>query len=712
MEWNQEPALRSNFAEDFRYVFERLADYFRYIVTISSCSLSLPQNRGILANSAEPVNRQRRVASCSHCHQQGHYFSTCPESGYNNLGSSSNASAGSRKRGRPRTEVAPTAVLNQNSVVEPVLLEEAAPNSDDDFSLHGDDEPIDDLELDPALKDDMEGPETAPVIPTQWRNVDIPPNPSVNLRGRGLSEAAYGPDAPNIRQGAVNIPQNVRRPGQFLDLLFTGEILDQFVTSTNAYVRAQAKPAWPPNKDVTALELKKYFGLSLYMGIVQLPDRKMHWETGIFGGNFPARVKSRKRFCDISYNLHWLDTSNVSPAERAERNKADGFWTVSTFLLLLLQNFQAYYRCGKYLSVDEMCIFFKGRHRCRCYNPNKPNKWHLKAYCLNCADTGYLSNFFMYAGKDEERPDDLPATVYPVVKLTEPSIYHGKGHVMCTDNWYTSIDLVKILSSAPRDMHFVGTVRVNKRGLDPTCVFRPAGPGKKQRGAMQSSKLPLENACTPFIYQSAWMDSKPVHLLSTFPTYYSECERGQRTATRGFARIKIPRPTVIGAYNEGMGGTDKIDQLVSYYDDRYRTVKWQMRVYLHFLHVAVVNASVLHNCTAGPDNQVSLLQATRKVIEEWCGVDLPGIPVQAPVVVQINPYRRMTRSNWQDAYTIRSTGFHDPIRLSTIDRNQRGKCIVCGAKAQKKCRQCGVFLHLSNQNDVGCWRPFHEYPTF
>ena len=168
---------------------------------------------------------------------------------------------------------------------------------------------------------------------------------------------------------------------------------------------------------------------------------------------------------------------------------------------------------------------------------------------------------------------------------------------MCTDNWYTSVDLVETLAAPPRSMHFVGTVKVNKRGLEKPALFSKTGPNKQQRGSMVCVHRALNNASIPVLYQTSWMDSKPVHLLSTFPPNFAPCSRGGRTPTGGFTVVNVPRPTVIAAYNQGMGGTDKIDQLVNYYDDRYRTLKWQMRIYMHFLHVAVVNASILYNCS-------------------------------------------------------------------------------------------------------------------
>lgn len=71
----------------------------------------------------------------------------------------------------------------------------------------------------------------------------------------------------------------------------------------------------------------------------------------------------------------------------------------------------------------------------------------------------------MYRGKDERRPDNMPVTLYPVMKLTEPGMYHDKQYILGTDNWYTQIGIVECVCSAPRSMHFVGTIKSNKRGL-------------------------------------------------------------------------------------------------------------------------------------------------------------------------------------------------------------------------------------------------------
>ena len=43
-----------------------------------------------------------------------------------------------------------------------------------------------------------------------------------------------------------------------------------------------------------------------------------------------------------------------------------------------------------------------------------------------------------------------------------------------------------------------------------------------------------------------------------------------------------------------MGGTDLIDQLISYYFNDTKTYKWQHRVYMFFLYASIVNAHILY----------------------------------------------------------------------------------------------------------------------
>jgi hypothetical protein len=505
-------------------------------------------------------------------------------------------------------------------------------------------------------------------------------------------------------------------PGEFLDKLFTDEIIDKFRIATNSYAARHRFYSWKPKNDVTNAELKKYWGLVLFMGIFQLPSREMYWNSDLYVGDFVKKTMTFHRFKAITKNLHFWDVSDISADEKQRRNKLDGYWSVSEFFDMLAANFQLYYQCGQCLNIDEMCIFFKGRHKCKCYNPNKPNKWHLKAFCLNDSQTGYLYNFFMYRGSDEQRPPGMAATLWPVHKLTESPALHGKHHLLTTDNWYTSLDTIQEVSKIPKRMHSCGTVKSNKKGLPKEGLFNSKGKDVKDRGYFECRE---QNTPEGPVYFTAWQDNKPVHVLSTWKPQFTSVNRVEkRPAGGGYARTSIPIPTVILAYNASMGGTDKFDQLGSYYDDRSRTLTWKHRVFTHFLRAACINTHILYKMKKGSD--IPLLDFMTKVIEDWTN------PKEPATVAQPQPHlyfdsdsedlmdyppcgQIIHRNTWAKRVIQRTTGVHRPIHVESKNgSDNRRRCKYCKDKCSSKCYDCGVFLCISNNVNNSCWCTFHS----
>lgn len=80
-------------------------------------------------------------------------------------------------------------------------------------------------------------------------------------------------------------------------------------------------------------------------------------------------------------------------SERVAAKAADQFYLVARFVERMAEISRSYWRLDQFIDIDEISIYYKGRHKCRCYNPNKPEKWHFKAFCLNDGRTGYLWNY-------------------------------------------------------------------------------------------------------------------------------------------------------------------------------------------------------------------------------------------------------------------------------------------------------------------------------
>ena len=63
-----------------------------------------------------------------------------------------------------------------------------------------------------------------------------------------------------------------------------------------------------------------------------------------------------------------------------------------------------------------------------------------------------------------------------------------------------------------------------------------------------------------------------------------------------------------------MGGTDRMDQLNSYYSFQHKGIKWTHRNFSHFLGVSVVNASIIYNLS-NPQARMSNIEFFDEVIK-------------------------------------------------------------------------------------------------
>jgi hypothetical protein len=235
--------------------------------------------------------------------------------------------------------------------------------------------------------------------------------------------------------------------------------------------------------------------------------------------------------------------------------------------------------------------------------------------------TCYLCNFYLYQGKDEQRDPGYTATEWPIVKLTKPDKFQNKGHVLATDNWYTSIKLA--IYCLMIGIYLIGTVKTNRDGLPKDGIFPRTGGGKRDRGQCevrhQEVSYPDSNGVEQKrnLYFVSWMDNKPVHMLSTFDTCLDFCKRVAKVAKRFAGHIQLVIPTIIKIYNKVIGSTDGMDRQIVYYKPRFKSRRWPVRVFLHFVQICAFNAFVLYRQDKAP--KLRFLKYTEKLMDKTRG---------------------------------------------------------------------------------------------
>jgi len=211
------------------------------------------------------------------------------------------------------------------------------------------------------------------------------------------------------------------------------------------------------------------------------------------------------------------------------------------------------------------------------------------------------------------------------------------------------------------------------------------------------------------LYTTTWQDNKPVNILSTFPSAMAECPRNTKEGG-SFKKVTIAQPSIVKTYNHAMGGTDKMDQYISYYKTAVRTRNWQQRIFTHFHHVAVVNAYILWKTRHAATINTSLKSFALNLVKQMI-FRSPGTASTARDVPVAE----------RESVIFRTTGCHAPVTVSSGGQNRVGKqrspdlrrlCKLCKHKVAIFCASCGVYLHTP-QGEVDpdlptCWEEWHS----
>ena len=195
------------------------------------------------------------------------------------------------------------------------------------------------------------------------------------------------------------------------------------------------------------------------------------WQTGdVLGDQFSlvgstlGEVISRDRFTQINKFLHFSDDSGLRNADKPHK--------VRYVLDECRRSFQAEYAPNREVAIDEAMVPFKGRLGMKQYMRDQPVS--VSAYC---------HNFDVDVGKSNTCCDchvwlSIKGGYRPLLK---------KGHLIYTDNFYTSPQLADYLYT--QDTYLCGTIRTNRNGYPKQLVPSSAVARRMPRGSSDCSRL-------------------------------------------------------------------------------------------------------------------------------------------------------------------------------------------------------------------------------
>lgn len=453
------------------------------------------------------------------------------------------------------------------------------------------------------------------------------------------------------------IPENSEPPDYF-SFIFDNALIEKIRDWTNARAnslmnetnlkRHSNMKKWTM---LTTEELKKFFGLCIMMGNIQMPSIKLYWsrhflyEHPLFG-----KVMSRTRFENILRCLCFYGEADPT-SHRLHK--------IDQVLSHILQNIENIYSPGENLSLDEALVLWRGRLCFRQYIPNKRAKYGMKLYEV-CTPDGFLLNAIVYTGKGtvSNEHSHAASVVNEVAKN-----YLGKGHTIYMDNYYNSVALAKSLYK--QKTHIVGTLRKNRKRNPKSVVTKKLKKGEtifRRSGSVLVQK---------------WKDKREVLVISSRHKATME----ETTNKRGIKKMK---PSAIADYNRHMSGIDRGDQMLAYYSTPRKSVRWYLKLFFHVFDISLWNSCWLYNRVH--NNKKSYLQFRDDIAEALL-----------QYVGNSSNSRPSTNSLSQ----------HFPIKLQ-----KRIRCRVCSAKKKRSatsyaceiCKDSGEYFGLCIDN---CFKEYH-----
>lgn len=247
-----------------------------------------------------------------------------------------------------------------------------------------------------------------------------------------------------------------------------------------------------------------------------------------------------------------------------------------------------------------------------------------------------------------------------------------------------------------------GTIRENRIGFPRTQ--ENALPKNADRGAMRWIRD------GPLLFVK-WRDSRDVTMSSTI---HKACDgqcvqrRVKDKASGTWSSQQVPVPEPVRAYNKSMGGVDLSDALIQYYTVSQETQRWYMKLFLHFVDIAIVNSFILHKETAVARGEKPL---TQKQFRELLCLELadfrkPDPPAEtsceAAVPAEATGEASQCQARCLPVLVVDQLS-PDPHLKSTQGRR---KCVLCGMKTMYKCKACQVALCIIV--DRLCFTMWHE----
>lgn len=479
--------------------------------------------------------------------------------------------------------------------------------------------------------------------------------------------------------------KEVKSPLQYLEQYFNEDFFENLANCTNLYYLRKTGSVL----NTRSQEMRKLFGILLVMGCIPYPRINMYWRAGM-RLEIIANQMSRDRFFQLRNNMHVVNSDEPPPGN------TNPLWKVQPMLDAVKNACKSIERVPGTYSIDEQIIPFTGKCKFRVLVKNKPRPLGFKNYVITTSN-GLMLDFEIYYPNNPALTDrslgEGPAVILCLSKNVPP------GSCLYFDRYFNTIPLLDRLNSM--QLHGTGTIMLNR-------IPDHKKLNLKKDGAMKRGDILQFTSGDVALVK--WKDNKGVLMASN-------CTGGNQTSSitrwdkKQKTYVQVTAPRVILNYNKYMGGVDVLDQLIEYYRTFQKTKKWTVKMLIHFLDLAVVNAwrQYKMDCDANKIKSKDLL---------WFRVDLADALMNSCnfsnnestedelVSLAIEIPGKRYRPAAPPSFEKRFDKFDHFPTFDDLSRGRKCRLESCSSTTKVRCTKCNVYLCiLRNQN---CFIAYHN----
>ncbi|XP_068618055.1 piggyBac transposable element-derived protein 4-like [Battus philenor] len=508
------------------------------------------------------------------------------------------------------------------------------------------------------LRSSTDSDESGEENSAQWSDFDLP-------RTNNKFEGSSGP---NI------FPKDTQSVQDIVELYIRNDIFEYISNETNKYYSQNCNTRKLDKKnakfvDVTAPELRKWFGLAILMGTVKKARIDDYWSTNpLIDTPIFRKTMTRNRFRQILSFLHFSDNNN-------KPDNADRLFKVQFIIDYFLKKFKDNFNLSQNISIYEGMIPWRGRLNFKVYNHKYNQKYGILIPMLCDSVTGYISSFKIYSGVGQP----IPKTVMELLASS-----YGKWHHLYMDNYYNSVELAENLLE--KKIRVCGKIRQN-RGF----------PEKLKRTNI--NVFEACHQCKGEVLAQVWRASKTKSIQMISTIHNATLTNIQRKCRK--TNYTIKKPESVLDYNKYMKGVDRADQYLSYYPIYRKTIKWSKKVCMYLFNCALFNAFCTYKYFNTEQKSLRFLDFLLKVSDSWLKYHVLAPEENLEVTTLRKPHHdpvdRLSGHVKQ----------HQLIRISETNKRKRRNCHVCSKNKKRRitnlmCKSCGVALHLGD-----CFASYH-----